>query len=206
MADKKRTWSEDTLEWGRISAKTNAWVREDPLKPEWAHDPKGLAARFVRIWRQSRSISDVRKTLFWVPVEELEGHRRSINSVLALHGYVPLPPLPLRRGEQLPEVPEILSADELAALAGEGVIYRFGEEPPAAAAAEAEAEADEAADAAADEEEELDLTPTPPRPDEDPYRGVSPLSLAIPGYGRNDPLSEYYGSIGADKMRIRIKH
>lgn len=202
MADSERTWNEDALEWGRISAKTNKWVREDPLKPEWAYDPKGLAARFVRIWRASDSMSAVRKILFWVPIEELEGHRRSINNTLALRGFVPLAPLPLRKGEKLPDVPAIFAEEELAALAADGLIYRFGEEPEPAAPAEDAAEASEAGG----EEEELDLTPAPPRPDEDPYRGVSPLSLAIPGYGNNDPLYEYYASIGADKMRIRIKH
>lgn len=197
----KRTWNEKAMEWGSKSAKTGKWVRSDPPRPDWADEPAGLAARFVRIWSSSDSISAVRRSLFWVSMEELLAHYRSLNAFLINQGYAPMKLLPLHSGGPSPELPPILSVAELTALASDGVIRSLSapEEPPA------EPVVEEAA-AASGDEEELDLTPAPPRPDEDPYRGVSPLSLAIPGYGNHDPLAEYYMSIGADKMRIRIKH
>jgi hypothetical protein len=199
----ERTWSEESLEWHSVDPDSGELVRDDPPQPAWADDPAGLAARFVRLWQASGSISEVCKVLFWVSVEELVAHRRSMNAFLVDNGYAPLAALPLRQGAALPRVAPILSAGELAAMESEGVVMTF---VAAAAAAEAAAIAAAAVPEPVLEDGELDLTPTPPRPDEDPYRGVSPLSLAIPGYGRNDPLYEYYYSMGADKMRIRIKH
>jgi len=203
MAD--RTWNKQALEWGNNDPKSGDWVRDDPEQPEWSKDPAGLAARFVRIWQASASISDVRQTFFWVPVAELEVHHRSMNAFLVQQGYAPLTPLPLRVGEPLVEVAPILSAGELAALESEGVLRTLGSVEEAEAAAP-EAPAQPAPTDAEEADGELDLTPAPPRPDEDPYRGVSPLSLAIPGYGNHDKVAEYYAEMGADKMRIRIKH
>jgi hypothetical protein len=203
----KKIWSEEAMEWGSKNARTGKWVRSDPPRPDWADEPAGLAARFVRIWSSSDSISAVRRSLFWVSMEELLAHYRSLNAFLINQGYAPLQLLPLRSGGPPPELPPILSVAELAALASEKVIRSLSapEEPPAQDAS-VDAAPDDSGAVDGGDGEELDLTPSPPRPDEDPYRGVSPLSLAIPGYGNHDPLAEYYIAIGSDKMRIRIKH
>lgn len=189
----ERQWNEETLQWETQDPESGEWLLDSPPLPEWAQQP-AQSRHLVAHWQASAALSDVLRTFFWMSVSELLAQYHAINTALTENGYLPLDMLPLRPGQPPLPLPPVLSAADLAALHRDKTIRTPSDPEPAVST-----------DTPSDDDA-LDLTPTPPRPDEDPYRGVSPLSLAIPGYGQSDPLYEYYAAMGADKMRIRIKH
>ena len=190
----RRVWIEGVMQWRRQKA-TGAWVEDNPPLPKWAKESSGFvsAERFVSLWSGAESLSELKKEIFWLSLEDIESQAMLLSDWLGDNGYQPLPPKLLWSQAPLsPAAIERLLAAGLLAEAGQA----DESSPDAAGAAEADEtagadEADEAAEASwptSPREAEPDarspnLMPSPARPDEDPDRDYVPFAMRNPGVG-----------------------
>lgn len=182
----RRIWIEGVMQWRRQKA-TGAWIEDNPPLPKWAKESSGFvsAERFVKQWSEAESLSDLKKALFWLSLEDIESQAMLLSDWLVDNGYQSLPPKLL--WSQAPLSPEaiarLLQAGLLAVAdedVGQPEVSSEAEPvegdqavPPALVARKQAAPAKHAAD----------LTPSPARPDEDPDRDYVPFALRNPGSG-----------------------
>jgi hypothetical protein len=69
----RRIWIEGVMQWRRQKA-TGAWIEDNPPLPKWAKESSGFvsAERFVKQWSAADSLSDLKKALFWLSLEDIE--------------------------------------------------------------------------------------------------------------------------------------
>jgi hypothetical protein len=91
-------WNSSLLAWQFCDNDLEIWVVDHPRLPDWFIESQGelVIHKFVEIWQQANSLNEVKKSLFWMPVQEIEEYAEWVNTVLEGRGIKKLQPLKLQ--------------------------------------------------------------------------------------------------------------
>ena len=94
-------WNDDLLQWMFWLEIEKMWIPEHKPMPDWFLQDGCVSTRkFVCIWKQSTSINEVKKEIFWWSVQEIVDTWESINQMCVQQSIVKLPSLPLLQPEK----------------------------------------------------------------------------------------------------------
>ena len=117
------------------SKEQGVWIKDQPPIPSWG-DPLDVV-EFIRIWVSSQDLNTVRKSIFWMSLEELDLTVSEISACLIAEGYNPLPERTMREKG-------LFSSEQLLELEDQGFISL--KQPPKKVEQPSESEQDSSED------------------------------------------------------------
>ena len=110
-------WFPNDLCWKFFDPDSQRWWPENPPLPEWfvADGAELCAERFIRIWQEAGSFSEVKRQLFWMDSTELVECKLRVDVCLLDRGYAPLKEHSMERAEQEDAVFKQLASEGLLA-------------------------------------------------------------------------------------------